>query len=62
MRNRLELPILDCLRDQRGATSVEWILVLAVFVIPMVYVLGVLMAALVEHYGMITFFETLPFP
>jgi len=48
--------------DQTGQTSMEWALILACFGLPMVYVFGLLLSALAEHYRMITFFETLPFP
>ena len=48
--------------DQAGQTSVEWALILACFGLPMVYVFALLLSALAEHYRMITFFETLPFP
>ena len=45
-----------------GQTTVEWALLLAAFGLPMVYVFGLLLSALAEHYRMVTFFETLPFP
>jgi Flp pilus assembly pilin Flp len=48
--------------DENGQTTIEWVLLLTVFVLPMVWVLNMLLAVLVEHYRMVTFFETLPFP
>jgi len=48
--------------DQGGQTTVEWALLLAVFVLPMVYVLNLLLGVLVAYYRMVTFLETLPFP
>lgn len=48
--------------DQRGQAAVEWVLVLVAFGLPMVVVFAKLLDVLVEHYRMITFLETLPFP
>lgn len=48
--------------DTRGQVTVEWILILAGFALPMIYVFNLLLSVLAEHYKMITFFETLPFP
>ena len=45
-----------------GQTTVEWALLLACFGLPMIYVLAVLLSALVEHYRMVTFLQTLPYP
>jgi len=49
-------------RDQAGQTTVEWALILAGFGLPMVLAFGWLLALLAEHYNMVTFLETLPFP
>lgn len=48
--------------DQDGQAALEWALVLACFVLPMIAVLNVLLNVLVAHYRMVTFIETLPFP
>ena len=48
--------------DETGAAVLEYTLLLAVFGIPMVYVFGWLLSLMVEHYGMVTFLETLPLP
>ena len=56
-RNIRQLP-----GDQSGQTTVEWALLLAAFVLPMVYVLNLLLGVLVAYYRMVTFLETLPFP
>jgi len=48
--------------DQAGQTSIEWALIMACFGVPMVFVFGWLLSALAEHYRMVSFFETLPFP
>ena len=48
--------------DQRGQTTIEWALLLVGFVLPMIYVFRTLLAVLGEHYKLVTFLETLPFP
>jgi len=48
--------------DQDGQTTIEWALLLVAFVLPMIYVFRVLLSVLGEHYKMVTFLETLPFP
>jgi len=48
--------------DQAGQTTVEWVLLMAGFGIPMVWVFAQLLSLLAEHYNMVTFLETLPFP
>jgi len=48
--------------DQRGQATVEYVLLLAGFALPMVWALWHLMAAFAEYYHMVTFMETLPFP
>ncbi|MCE5326908.1 MAG: hypothetical protein LLG01_10900 [Planctomycetaceae bacterium] len=49
-------------RDQRGQTTIEWVLLLAFFVLPMIYVFQVLLAVIGEHYRLVTFMSTLPLP
>jgi len=48
--------------DQRGQTAIEWVLIVVVFGLPMVYVFRALLGILTEQYRMISFMETLPFP
>jgi Flp pilus assembly pilin Flp len=48
--------------DQRGQTAIEWVLIVVVFGLPMVYVFRALLGILTEQYRMVTFMETLPFP
>ncbi len=48
--------------DQRGQATVEWMLILVAFSLPMVWVIRRLLAVLAEHYRMVAFLETLPFP
>ena len=48
--------------DETGQATVEYVLLLVAFGLPMFYVFGVLLALMSEYYGMVTFLETLPFP
>ncbi len=48
--------------DQSGQTTIEWVLLLGAFGIPMVYMMVLLLATLSEHYRMVTFIQTLPLP
>ena len=54
--------ILELAGDESGQTTIEWALVLLAFVLPMIALLNMLLSVLVEHYRMVTFLETLPFP
>lgn len=49
-------------RDERGQTTVEYMLIVAAFGIPLVWVMRRLLEVLAEHYRMISFLETLPYP
>ena len=48
--------------DRAGQTSLEWALLMACVGIPLIYVFALLLGALAEHYRMVSFLETLPFP
>ena len=48
--------------DEAGQATVEYVLLLVAFGLPMVYVFGMLLGLMSEYYGMVTFLETLPFP
>ncbi len=48
--------------DQAGQATVEWMLILLGFTVPLIYVLNLLLDVLVVHYRTVTFLETLPFP
>ena len=48
--------------DDRGQTTIEYALLLAVIGLPAVAVFGLLVSILAEHYKMVTFLELLPFP
>lgn len=49
-------------RDQRGATALEWTLLLAAIVIPGYAVIRFGVQMLIDHYQMITTLNALPFP
>lgn len=48
--------------DDRGATALEWALLLLVIAIPAYYLFKLAMAIMVEHYQMITTLNALPLP
>jgi Flp pilus assembly pilin Flp len=48
--------------DQRGQTTIEYALLLAVIGLPAVAAFGLMLAILAENYKMVTFLELLPFP
>jgi hypothetical protein len=49
-------------QDSAGQATLEWAMLLAVFVLPMIYVLNLLLSVLAEHFARVSFLETLPFP
>jgi hypothetical protein len=49
-------------RDQRGQATLEWVMLMVAFGLPLVYIVIKLLGILAEHYKMVTFLETLPFP
>jgi Flp pilus assembly pilin Flp len=48
--------------DERGQTTIEYALLLAVIGLPSVAAFGLMLAILAENYRMVTFLELLPFP
>ncbi|MBI1373299.1 MAG: hypothetical protein GC159_11265 [Phycisphaera sp.] len=52
----------DLRRDESGATTLEWALLLATIGIPSFYVIRLAMETLVGHYQMMTTVNSLPFP
>ncbi len=61
MRERFN-KLLSVLSDDAGQATIEYTLIVAVFGIPMILLCRVLLSILVEHYRMVTFLETLPYP
>ena len=53
---------LNLASDERGQTTIEWVLIVAGFGLPMIYVFRMLLSILAAAYQMVTFMETLPFP
>lgn len=49
-------------RDERGATALEWTLLLAAIAIPSYVVVRLGVQTLIGHYQMITTLNALPFP
>ncbi len=49
-------------RDNRGATMLEWVLLLAAIALPSYFIMQLALAALVGHYRMVTTINSLPFP
>ena len=52
----------EILTDETGQATLEWMLVLLAFIIPMIVILNMLLNTLIVHYRVVTFLETLPFP
>lgn len=50
------------LRDDRGATMLEWCLLLAAVVIPVWVIIRIGLATLAGHYGLVTTINQMPFP
>lgn len=48
--------------DDRGQTTIEYALLIAVIGLPAITMFGMLLAVLAENYRMVTFLELLPFP
>lgn len=54
--------LLKRLRDDRGATMLEWCMLLAAIVLPMWWVIKMGLATLAGHYGLVTTINQMPFP
>ena len=52
----------DMTGDETGQAMVEYVLLLVVFGMPMIALVRVLLGLMSQYYGMVMFFETLPFP
>lgn len=49
-------------RDEQGATTLEWTLLLAAIAIPAYGIIRIALAALIGQYQMLTMLNGLPFP
>lgn len=50
------------LRDDRGATMLEWCLLLAAVVLPAWLIIRIGLNTLAAHYGLVTTMNQMPFP
>ena len=50
------------IRDERGATMLEWCLLLAFIAIPVWVMIRFGLAILAAHYGLVTTMNQMPFP
>lgn len=48
--------------SQGGATALEWALLLGAIAIPSYFIITLALSVLVEHYRLMTFINSLPFP
>jgi Flp pilus assembly pilin Flp len=62
MRKRLGDILRRLWSDERGQTTIEYALLLAVIGLPAYAIFALLLAILTETYRMVTFLELLPFP
>lgn len=60
--NSLEPAMRSWLSDERGQASLEWVMLMTAFGLPMVFVYSRLLDILAELYRMITFLHGLPLP
>ncbi len=60
--SRLRRLLRRLMRDQRGATTLEWALLLGAIGIPSYYIIQAALSALVAHYQMIITLNALPMP
>ena len=59
---RLKSILRKLAKDQQGATTLEFALLLGAIAIPSYYIIQAALSALVAHYQMITTLNGLPFP
>ncbi len=62
LMGRMPMPLARLHNDQRGQATLEWVILMVGFGLPLVYIVIKLLGILAEHYRMVTFLETLPFP
>ena len=63
-RFRYAIPcrLIERLKDDRGATMIEWTLLLAAIVLPAIVIFRYGLITLAGHYGLITTMNQMPFP
>jgi hypothetical protein len=57
-----EKPEQDLHQDEKGATTLEWTLLLGAIAIPSYYIIDLCLQSLAGHYRMVTLINSLPFP
>lgn len=62
IRNAITNLLPKRLRDDRGATMLEWCLLLAAVVIPAWVIIRMGLNTLAAHYGLVTTINQMPFP
>lgn len=62
IRNAITNLLPKRLRDDRGATMLEWCLLLAAVVLPAWVIIRVGLNTLAGHYGLVTTMNQMPFP
>jgi Flp pilus assembly pilin Flp len=50
------------LRDEQGATALEWVLLLVTIALPAYFIIRLALTVLTDHYRMMTTINGLPFP
>jgi hypothetical protein len=50
------------MRDETGAVTLEWALLLCAIALPSWYIIKMCLVALIGHYQMMTMLNSLPFP
>ncbi len=50
------------MRDESGAVTLEWALLLAAIALPSWYIIKLCLTTLIGHYQMMTMLNSLPFP
>lgn len=62
LRDTIQSLVPKRLRDDRGATMLEWCLLLAAVVLPAWVIIRMGLATLAGHYGLVTTINQMPFP
>ncbi|MEM6260249.1 MAG: hypothetical protein AAF711_17750 [Planctomycetota bacterium] len=62
LKNTIQSLVPKRLQDDRGATMLEWCLLLAAVVLPAWVIIRMGLATLAGHYGLVTTINQMPFP
>lgn len=61
-KRRIRKPVGKLMKDQRGATTLEWTLILAAFVLPGYAILRLCASVLIQQYQLFVTLNGLPLP